>query len=91
MQAIPERSPEGSPSAPLERGIYAYTLSAWAMDAEELEYLCDVSGCVEAASEAEAIGQALPVLKAAMADWPAFLAEHAEIQIEALEYVGPAD
>ena len=61
------------------------------MDAEELEYLCDVSGRVETASEADAIGQALPVLKAAMADWPSFLAEHADIQIEALEYVGSAD
>ena len=91
MHAIPDRSPEGSPSATLERGIYAYTLSAWAMDAEELEYLCNVSGRVDAASEADAVEQALPVLKAAMAEWPSFLAEHAEIQIETLEYVGSTD
>ena len=91
MHAIPNRSPKLSAPAFPARGVYAYTLSAWAMDAEELEYLCDVSGRVETASEADAIGQALPVLKAAMADWPSFLAEHAEIQIEALEYVGSTD
>ena len=91
MNAIPDRPPEASPSAPPERGVYAYTLSALAEDAEEIEYLCNVSGHVEAASEADAIGQALPLLKAAMADWPTFLVEHAEIQIEAFGYVGSAD
>ena len=91
MHAIPDRSPKFSAPAFPACGVYAYTLSAWVMDAEELEYVCDVSGRVEAASEADAIEHALPVLKAAMADWPSFLAEHAEIQIEALEYVGSTD
>lgn len=96
MDAMPDRSPEFSPPADHAdrahaRGTYAYRLSAWAVDAAEVEYHRDVSGHVEAASETDAIEQAVPELRAAMADWPSLRAEHAEIQIEALDDVGAAD